>query len=107
MRVNELCEKLPLDIICGETDKDFEGVYVGDLLSRAMSRVGADNLWITIMANVNVVAVATLTEPAAIILAEDVELADDVKAAAEENDITILRSSLGAYELCCKINELL
>ncbi len=106
MTVNELCEKLSLTHICGDTAREFDGVYVGDLLSRAMSHVEADNLWITIMANVNVVAVATLTEPAAIILAEDVELADGVIEAAEENGITILQSSLSAYELCCRIHEL-
>ena len=106
MTVNEVCERLALTHVCGDTSRSWDGVYVGDLLSRCMSHVEADNLWITIMANVNVIAVATLTDPAAIILAEDVEPSEDVIEAAKENDITLLRSALTAYELCVRIHEL-
>ncbi|MBE6612531.1 MAG: hypothetical protein E7632_08560 [Ruminococcaceae bacterium] len=106
MTVNELAEKLELSAICGSLDKTFDGAYAGDLLSRCMSRVEADCLWITIMANVNVIAVATLTEPAAIILAENVEASEEVIEAANENGITLLSSALGAYELCWRIHEL-
>ena len=62
MKLRDVCEMLSATVLCGDVDKSFEGVYVGDLLSRAMSRVECDNLWVTIMSNVNVVAVATLTE---------------------------------------------
>ena len=106
MTVNEVCERLALTPLCGELSRTWDGVYAGDLLSRCMSRVEADNLWITIMANVNVIAVATLTDPAAIILAEDVEPSEDVIAAAKDNDIVLLRSNLTAYELCVRIHAL-
>ena len=65
-----------------------------------MSRVEADNLWITIMSNVNVIAVASLTDAKAVVLAENVELAPDAKAAAEEKGITVLSSPLSVYEIC-------
>ncbi len=107
MTVNDICSKIDAKFICGEGTKEFSGVYVGDLLSRAMSRVDADNLWITIMSNVNVIAVATLTEPAAIILAEDVTISGDVVANANENGITVLTSHLCAYEICTRIYEML
>jgi len=106
MTVNEIVSALSLEVICGDTAREFSGVYVGDFLSRAMSRVKADHLWITIMSNVNVIAVATLTEPACIILAEDVEPSDEVIEAAEENEITLAKSTLSAYELCVKIHEI-
>lgn len=105
MTVNEICNKIEASVICGEASKSFEGVYVGDLLSRAMSHVEFGNIWITIMSNVNVVAVATLTEPAAIVLAEDVELQEDVLKSAKENGITLLSSSLSAYEICVRLHE--
>lgn len=104
MKLSELCEKLPLKVITGETTAEFDGVYAGDLLSRAMSHVRFDNLWITIMANTNVIAVASLTEAAAVILAEDVELLPEALEAAKENGITVLSSPLTVYELCVKIN---
>lgn len=105
MTVAELSEKLSLTVVTGDTDKVFSGVYAGDLLSRAMSRVKFDNLWLTIMANTNVIAVASLTEAAAVILAEDVELLPEALEAAEDNGITVLSSDKSVYELCLMIDK--
>jgi hypothetical protein len=68
-----------------------------------MSKVETDCIWVTIMSNVNVVAVATLTEPAAIVLAEDVVLQDDALTAARDNGLTVLSSPLSAFEICVAI----
>ena len=105
MKLRDVCEMLSATVLCSDVDKSFEGVYVGDLLSRAMSRVECDNLWVTIMSNANVIAVATLTEPCAIILAEDVVLQPDAKKSAEENGITVLTSPLSAYEICTRVDR--
>ena len=105
MKISEICEKIEAKVLCGDTDKCFEGVYVGDLLSRAMSHVCEDNIWITIMSNVNVIAVASLTEPAAVLLAESVEPSEEMLEGAMENGITVLSSPLGAYELCVRLHE--
>ena len=106
MTVKDICERVNARVLCGSADKDACGVYVGDLLSRAMSHVEAGNVWITIMANANVVAVATLTEPSVILLAEGVILADDALQGAQDNGITVLTSPLSAYELCLKLGEM-
>ncbi len=106
MKVDALCEKLGARVLCGTTDREFEGVYTGDLLSRAMSRVQMDNAWVTIMANINVVAVANLTEPAVIVLAEDVIMQQDALDAALENDLCVITSPMSAYEICCAIREM-
>lgn len=107
MTVREISERLALTEICAEdTGNGFDGVYAGDLLSRAMSHVKAGNLWITIMTNTNVIAVASLTEAAAVILAEGVELLPEALDAARENGITVLSSALSVYELCAEISRL-
>ena len=100
MTVNSLKESLGLTLLCGDGDREITGVYVGDLLSRCMSRVEEGCLWITIMSNINAVAVATLTDPACIVFCEDVDVDDDVIAKAQANDITIAKSPLSAYALC-------
>lgn len=107
MTLSELCEKLPLKVVTGEAAGEFNGIYAGDLLSRAMSHVKFGNLWITIMSNTNVIAVASLTEASAVVLAEGVELLPEALEAAEDNDITVLSSELTVYELCVRINEIL
>ena len=107
MLINDLCNKLSLKIVTGTADGDFSDVYVGDFLSRAMTKVKPDKLWITIMANTNVIAVASLTDTPAVLLAEGVELQSDALDAAKENGITVLSSPEDAYTLCVRIGDLL
>jgi hypothetical protein len=106
MKVEALPGLLNARVLCGTAAGEFEGVYTGDLLSRAMSRVEAGCAWVTIMANINVVAVANLTEPAVILLAEDVTMQADVLGAAEDNGITVMTSPMSAYEICCAIGKM-
>ena len=105
MTLLELSCALGLEKVCGERNPEISGVYVGDFLSRAMSKVESGNVWVTIMANTNVVAVASLTDCACILLAEGVALSQDALDAAIENDITVLSSNDSAYELCLKLGK--
>ncbi|MBQ7315446.1 MAG: serine kinase [Clostridia bacterium] len=102
MTLTELIDALSLHVVCppSSPEREVRNVYVGDLLSRAMSRLQADDLWITIMTNTNVVAVAELTDVAAVLLAEDVALLPDAVHAAQDNGIAVLSSEKSAFELC-------
>ncbi len=106
MKISDLSAFLELRVLSGDPCREYDGVYSGDFLSRAMSRVKADNLWITIMNNPNVIAVASLTDAAAVILAEGVTLLPDAQNAAGKKDVCVLTSPLSAYELCVRIHEL-
>ena len=107
MKLIDLMEKTALIPASPEMPltEEFRGVYVGDLLSRAMSRVEEGDLWLTIMNNINVIAVASLADAAAVILCEDVRLTDDALEAACSKGVTVLYSSLGAYELSLVIGS--
>ncbi len=107
MKTNVVLERLGLRVVAGVVPEEFSGVYAGDFLSRAMSRVGEGDLWITIMNNVNVIAVASLADAAAVILAEDVVMDDSVIATAEAKGVTVLLSSMTVFELCAEIAELM
>ena len=105
MHLSDISKAVPLKHLCGPTADSFDGVYVGDLLSRAMSRVQAGNLWITIMNNINVVAVASLTEASAVILAENVSLTQEVYEAANAKGIAIYSAKESVYDLCVIISQ--
>lgn len=90
-----------------EGDRVIHGVYIGDLLSWVMGRAGEDNAWITIMTNINVVAVASLSDVACVILAEGTAPDSEVLATAEEKGVNILSCPLGTYEIAVKLSELL
>lgn len=106
MTVNNLCN---IDgftpVTLPEGDREINGVYIGDLLSWVMGKARCDNAWITIMSNINTLAVATLTDVACIILAEGVTLEDDIKNAAEAKGINVLTSQYSAYDTALILNK--
>ena len=99
MTVNELMNSCGFEAVClPDSEREVHGAYVGDLLSWVMGRAGADNAWITIMSNVNVIAVASLSDVSCVILAEGVTLDDELINTAKQKSINILKSCLPAYE---------
>lgn len=108
MTVKELALALELEPVCeAEPDREVTGGYVGDLLSWVMGRAQSGDAWITIMSNNNVVAVATLTDAALVILAEDVRPDPGMAELAEKKGINLYRSPEAAFPLCAKVAALL
>ena len=105
MTVNQLAGCCFKTIALPDGDREINGVYIGDLLSWVMGRAQADNAWITIMSNINILAVASLADTACIILAEGVEVAQDVIDTANAKGVNILSSSEPAYEIACTLKE--
>ena len=105
MTVNQLAGCGFKTIALPDGDREINGVYIGDLLSWVMGRAQADNAWITIMSNINILAVASLADTACIILAEGVEVAQDVIDTANAKGVNILSSSEPAYEIACTLKE--
>lgn len=88
-------------------DREIDGVYIGDLLSWVMGRAQMDNAWITIMSNVNVIAVATLADTSCVVLAEGVAMPEELVQTAEAKDVNILSSAEPIYETAVKLAGLL
>ncbi len=108
MKVIEIAEKLSLTpISLPDAEREIEGAYIGDLLSWVMGRAQSGDAWITIMSNVNIVAVASLADVACIILAEGVTLDDNVKTTAEQKGINVLTSEKTAYQLAALLAGLM
>ena len=108
MTAAELQARLDLKILTmPDPEKEITGGYTGDLLSFVMGSARSGDAWVTIMSNVNVVAVATLTDVACVILSSDVTLDDGVAKRAEAQDVNVFSSSLPSFALCQQIAELL
>lgn len=105
MTLSDLIKKTALTptVLCNP-EAVAGGVYVGDLLSRAMGKLRKNDLWVTIMTNKNVVAVGSLSEVSAVILAEGTVLPPDALEAAKENRVNVLSTDLSAYELCVALS---
>ena len=94
MTVQEMAERLSLKTVClCEPEREIEGGYTGDLLSWVMGNAQSGDVWITIMSNNNVVAVAVLVDVACVILSEDVTLDPGVQELAEKKGINIFSTA--------------
>ena len=108
MTVESLIKELKLKTISlPSKDREIDGVYIGDLLSWVMGNANADDLWITIMSNINIVAVASLTDAACILLAENVSIDETVLETAMAKGVNILSTPRSAYEAATLASETL
>ena len=108
MKVKELSEKLGLSVLVeGDNEREVSGCYCGDLLSWVMSRIKENDVWLTVMGNINSIAVCVLSDCACIVLTENAPLDDDARLKAEAMSITVLQSEKGAYDLAVEISKLL
>ena len=58
MKISQLVTCLDLEVLTmPEPDVQITGGYVGDLLSWVMGRAEAGHVWVTIMTNINILAV--------------------------------------------------
>lgn len=107
MTVKELCEKTGFKVVClPEPEREVSGCYCGDLLSWVMGRASSGQVWITIMSNINIVAVATLCDTAVIILSENVALEENVVNTAEQRGVNIVSAPMPTFEAAKAIADL-
>ena len=108
MNVEEFAKKFGYDTICiPAPERTIEGGYAGDLLSWVMGRLEADSAWVTIMSNINIIAVASLADPSCIILSEGVTVEADLIEKAISQEVNILSSQKTTFEVCADINAAL
>ena len=108
MTVKELAEKLELTpLVEGDFDREVTDCYIGDLLSWVMGRAPEDSVWLTVMGNINSIAVATLADVSCIVLVENAALDADAKTKAEMHGVNILISPENSYQLAKKISVLI
>ncbi len=100
MTVSELSSLLDARVICmPDQTREIRNVYIGDLLSWVMGKAKCDDAWITIMSNINVVAVASLSDTACVIMAEGVEPEGDMINTANAKGVNIISTDKSAYEI--------
>ena len=109
MTLQEIIQKLEMTVLT--EPKDFinvqpSGGYASDLLSCVMAGAKPGNLWITLQAHINIVAVASLTDIAAIIITAGATPEADVIEKANSQGVTLLSSQLGSYQVAGQLWDL-
>ncbi|MCS6992634.1 MAG: DRTGG domain-containing protein [Anaerolineales bacterium] len=109
MNLQEIIHRLDLTPLTHP--KPFESIhptggYASDLLSCVIAGAKPGNLWLTIQAHVNIVAVASLNELAAVIVTENASPDPAVIEKANEQGVTLLVSRETTYQVAGKLWEM-
>lgn len=109
MTVQELIDrKMFQEINIGDdTGRIITTPFCCDLLSIAIGRAPAGCAWVTVMGNLNTLAVAALTDAACVILAEGAALDEAAVKKAAVEGITVLRTEEPVFDAALRISRLL
>lgn len=108
MNAKEMVQKLGYKIVhAPEDNKLVNGVYACDLLSHAMAKVNQGDVWITVHTNLNVIAVASLTDCACVIIPENIQIEDQTIERAKEKGVTLISCSKSSALACYEILSML
>ena len=107
MKLAEVLEALSLAVDDPEMlDIEVEGGYCSDLLSDVMAKAAAGSIWVTNLAHPNVVAVASLIDAAAVIVAGGVQPEEGTVNKAQELGIPLFSTDLSAFDVVGRLYEL-
>ena len=79
--------------------------YCCDLLSIAMTKVPEGAAWVTVMSNINTLAVASLTEAACVIVAENAATDSDFIEKAKAQGITVFHTEQPVFDAALLVHE--
>lgn len=89
-----------------ERDREITKPFCCDLLSMAMGKAPSGCAWVTVMGNINTLAVASLVDAACIIIAEGADLDLVAKEKAKAEEITVLKTEMSIFDAALKVSEL-
>ena len=107
MTVEELVVALGLEVFSpGEMSQAVTGGYASDLLSCVMAKAQSGNIWVTLQAHPNVVAVASLLNLAAVVITEGVTPDRETIERAQENRVSLLGASQTTFTVVGQLSAL-
>lgn len=100
MTVGQLLDSGEFKVLnAGENpERQITTPFCCDLLSIAMGRAPEGCAWVTVMGNINTLAVATLADAACIVMAEGVSLDEAAIKKAKEQKITVLGTDRPVFD---------
>lgn len=86
---------------------DITGIYCCDLLSMALGKLKENQIFITVISNINTLAVAYQKKASCIVISENIPQDNEFISIAEKYGITVFRTKLSTFEAALKLNEIL
>ncbi|MGE5573747.1 MAG: DRTGG domain-containing protein [Bacillota bacterium] len=101
MKVRDILDMLECGIEAGASglENEVKGGYASDLLSDVIAHAREGDVWVTVQAHQNIIAVATLVGLGAVVVAGGVECEPESIRRADEEGIPLLRTRLPAFDV--------
>lgn len=109
MKVRELIDSGIFGVVNtgGGLEREITKPFCCDLLSIAMGRAPEGCAWVTVMGNMNTLAVASLADAACVIMAEGAVLDDVARKKAADQEITVLETEESIFEAALAVWKML
>ncbi|MFA6293338.1 MAG: hypothetical protein WC637_16250 [Victivallales bacterium] len=85
-------------------DTEVHAAYCGDLLSDVMAHVPEGSAWFTVLAHLNIVAVAQLRDVSCVIIVNGSEPDRQTVDKAREQGVSLFGSKENSAQLCMKLS---
>ncbi len=110
MKLDDIAKKLDLTLLTPETpaaaDAEITRGYASDLLSDVLAHAPEGGLLVTLQVHLNVIAVASHAERAAVVFAGGRRPEEDVVAKAAAEDIVLYASGDDTFDVVGRLYEL-
>lgn len=108
MTLKDIADKLEMRVETAEggLQKEVTGGYVSDLLSDVMAQSKPGDIWITLQAHPNIIAVATLKDLAGIVVVQGRKPEEETIKKAQQEEVPLLVSDLQAFEIVGRLYQL-
>lgn len=106
MKLRQIVDELSLKTYCADEEHlgtEVLTAYCGDLLSDVMAHVPQGAVWFTVLAHLNIIAVAQLRDVACIVIVNGSEPDNQTLSKALEHKVAVFGSSENSAQLCMKI----
>ncbi|MEA3308195.1 MAG: DRTGG domain-containing protein [Chloroflexota bacterium] len=105
MQLKKIVAELDLKVLAGakQLEREAQGCYIADLLSCVMAGVQPGQLWFTLQTHLNIIAIASMLEVAAIVVTEDAPIAPATVEKAMAEGVVLLSSAEPTYETVAKL----
>jgi len=104
--VRQLIEKTGFTPLTPVKEAEITSGYVCDMLSWVMARACNGTAWVTVQSHVNVVAVASLTGCACVIIPDNIAVSEETLDAARGRDVCILSAPCTSYGVAAALHDL-
>ena len=108
MTAEEIASALELQVLAGkeQLSRDVTGGYASDLLSCVMAGAAAGDVWVTLQAHPNVIAVADLLDLACVVVTEGTQPDKETLERAEEKQIPVMLSNATTFAVVAHLAKL-